>query len=86
MVFIPFEAITGVFGTQFFTPQAHGQHMDVNPDLWVLFTITIPVTLFIIAIWHVSEHDHLKLWQLDHFGGDVLEATGLQNLPPDLTV
>ncbi|KAK4247700.1 hypothetical protein C7999DRAFT_14304 [Corynascus novoguineensis] len=108
MVFIPFGAITGVFGTQFFTPQAHGQHMDVNPDLWVLFAIAIPVTLFIMAIWQVSEHDHLKLWRLDPFGpalvrwrearsrvfgrgakgdgGDALEATELQNLPPALTV
>ncbi|KAK4118233.1 hypothetical protein N657DRAFT_694550 [Parathielavia appendiculata] len=63
MVFIPFSAITSIFGTQFFTPEA--QHMNVNPDFWVLWVIAIPMTITILAVWQVSEHDSLKFWRPD---------------------
>lgn len=55
LVFIPFGTITSVFGSQFFTPRASGAHMDVNPDIWILFAIALPVTIISLAIWIAAE-------------------------------
>jgi hypothetical protein len=60
-VFLPFGTITSIFGTQFFTPGS--QHMDINPDFWVLWVIAIPVTLIILAVWRVTERDRARLWR-----------------------
>ncbi|KAL2154657.1 hypothetical protein VTH82DRAFT_3333 [Thermothelomyces myriococcoides] len=57
LVFIPFGTITSIFGTQFFTPAANGRHMSVNPDVWILFVIAIPITLISLAIWVASERN-----------------------------
>ncbi len=65
LVFIPFTAITSVFGTQFFVAQ--DEHMAINPDFWVLWVIAIPVTLLILAMWRVTEQDDLK-WPLESAG------------------
>ncbi|EAQ84503.1 hypothetical protein CHGG_08517 [Chaetomium globosum CBS 148.51] len=58
LVFIPFTAVTSIFGTQFFD---YGeQHMDVNPDFWILWVIALPLTLVIMTAWRASEHDTLQ--------------------------
>lgn len=56
-MFIPFTAVTSIFGTQFFD---YGeQHMTVNPDFWVLWIIAVPLTLVIMTAWRASEGDTL---------------------------
>lgn len=73
MVFIPFSAISSIFGTQFFTPAgassssdnadaaATAKHMDVNPDFWILWAIAVPVTIIILVAWRATEHKSLAL-------------------------
>ncbi|KAL2163775.1 hypothetical protein VTH06DRAFT_5834 [Thermothelomyces fergusii] len=66
LVFIPFNTITAVFGTQFFTPQADGDHIAVDRDSWILFAISVPVTVFILAIWMAIEHGDSHKPDRDH--------------------
>ncbi|KAH8881790.1 hypothetical protein GQ53DRAFT_667085, partial [Thozetella sp. PMI_491] len=52
-IFIPFSAISSVFGTQFFT--SVGPYMYVNPEFWILWAIAMPITLTVLIIWLVWE-------------------------------
>ncbi|KAK3986193.1 hypothetical protein QBC44DRAFT_248725 [Cladorrhinum sp. PSN332] len=67
MVFIPFSAVSSIFGTQFFSaapsPSEEGasaSHMDVNPDFWILWAIALPLTFFIIGMWRWNEYRNSK--------------------------
>ncbi|KAK3364678.1 hypothetical protein B0T25DRAFT_530788 [Lasiosphaeria hispida] len=68
MVFIPFGAVSSIFGAQFFStpgepPSDQGsasKHMDVNPDFWILWAITVPVTFVILGIWRATEQSVLE--------------------------
>ncbi|KAH6857054.1 hypothetical protein B0I37DRAFT_390079 [Chaetomium sp. MPI-CAGE-AT-0009] len=58
LVFMPFTAVTSIFGTQFFS--FGDQHMTINPDFWILWVVAVPLTLLIMTAWRASEHDTLK--------------------------
>ncbi len=55
LIFIPFSAITSVFGTQFFS-NGDGR-VNVSPDFWILWLIAIPVTALSLVAWRVTEGD-----------------------------
>ena len=97
-MFIPFTAVTSIFGTQFFD---YGeQHMTVNPDFWVLWIIAVPLTLLIMTAWRASEGNTLdwssssarlplarwwkdRRWNEGGRGtGVTSEATELRNIGP----
>ncbi|KAK4193996.1 hypothetical protein QBC40DRAFT_291548 [Triangularia verruculosa] len=58
MVFIPFSAITSIFGTQFFRfpDDVTDHHMKISADFWYLFATAIPVTIAIFGLWKASEN------------------------------
>jgi hypothetical protein len=56
LIFIPFGAITAIFGTQFFNTTGDG-HVSLSPDFWMLWIIAIPVTAASLAAWRASERD-----------------------------
>ncbi|KAK4234186.1 hypothetical protein C8A03DRAFT_47425 [Achaetomium macrosporum] len=58
LVFLPFSTITSIFGTQFFS--SGDEHMNVNPDFWLLWLVAVPVTLLILGVWRAGERDTLK--------------------------
>jgi hypothetical protein len=62
LVFIPFSAVTSVFGTQFFSPADDGRHMQVSADFWMLWTTALPLTLVILAVWCATERREPLKW------------------------
>ncbi|SPQ25613.1 f403d8b6-5647-4e1b-8912-a4d8e3583c39 [Thermothielavioides terrestris] len=62
LVFIPFSAVTSVFGTQFFSPADDGRHMQVSADFWMLWTTALPLTLVILAVWRATERREPLKW------------------------
>ncbi|KAK4168367.1 hypothetical protein QBC43DRAFT_117290 [Cladorrhinum sp. PSN259] len=57
LVFIPFSAVSSIFGTQFFSDSAGaGSHMRVSPDFWILWVIALPLTFVIIGLWRWNEY------------------------------
>ncbi|KAK4223942.1 hypothetical protein QBC38DRAFT_424511 [Podospora fimiseda] len=78
MVFIPFSAVSSIFGTQFFsTPDETAGHMAVNSDFWMLWVIALPLTLVIVGMWRWSEYKSMELQDdvgLLSFGWDWLQG------------
>jgi len=68
MVFIPFGPVSSIFGMHFFSalgepPSNQGSAsmlIDVNPDFWILWAITVPVTFVILGIWRATEKSVLE--------------------------
>lgn len=54
LIFIPFGAITAIFGTQFFNSSGDG-HVSLSSDFWILWVIAIPVTVVSLAVWRATE-------------------------------
>ncbi|KAG7292171.1 hypothetical protein NEMBOFW57_002206 [Staphylotrichum longicolle] len=62
LIFIPFGAITAIFGTQFFNSTGDG-HLNLSSDFWILWAIAIPVTVVSLAVWKATErHDNQLPW------------------------
>ena len=66
IVFIPLSTVSSIFGTEFFTaivPSTEPASKDelkqgyiyVNPQLWILVAIALPLTLIILTFWLVWE-------------------------------
>ncbi|KAL1899732.1 hypothetical protein Cpir12675_001231 [Ceratocystis pirilliformis] len=53
-IFLPGTYLASVFSMTFFNFQDSGVP-KVSKDVWVYFAITIPVTIFVVAIWHFFE-------------------------------
>ncbi|KAK4173350.1 hypothetical protein QBC36DRAFT_336027 [Triangularia setosa] len=55
MVFIPFSAISSIFGTQFFSV-VDEYHMNINGDFYILWIVAVPITIMIVGLWWASEN------------------------------
>ena len=58
LIFVPFSAITSIFGTQFFGSSGDG-HMTLSTDFWILWLVAIPLTAVSLAVWRASERGPL---------------------------
>lgn len=79
MVFIPFSAVSTIFGTQFFSAEnisdegSMALHMKVNPDFWMLWAIALPLTLIILSIWRLTEYRNTVYSEYSSSGLGVLD-------------
>jgi len=69
LFFLPFTAITSIFGTQFFVAvdadEGRSPHMSVNPDIWLLWSTALPITGTIVAGWLAYENwSHMRSFGL----------------------
>ena len=67
MTFLPFSAVSAVFSTQFlgyYSGAAEGepQRFQVNPSFWIMFLISVPLTVLIVAWWYLWEKGHRCHW------------------------
>ncbi|KAH6854674.1 hypothetical protein B0I37DRAFT_36799 [Chaetomium sp. MPI-CAGE-AT-0009] len=71
MTFLPFSAVSTVFGTQFFGyyssgPQEEPQRFQVNPAFWIMFVFAVPLTVLVVGWWYMWEKgSHWRWWNGD---------------------
>jgi len=67
MTFLPFSAVSAVFGTQFFgyyagVAEDEPQRFQVNPAFWIMFLVAVPLTVLVVAWWYLWEQGCRCRW------------------------
>ncbi|KAF2648576.1 hypothetical protein K491DRAFT_240122 [Lophiostoma macrostomum CBS 122681] len=58
LVFMPLGTVAAIFGTQLISLEDDPpHHARVSQDFWLLWVISVPLTLFVIMVWRVWYHD-----------------------------
>ena len=67
ITFLPFSAVSADFSTQFlgyYSGVAEGepQRFQVNPSFWIMFLISVPLTVLVVGWWYLWEKGHRCHW------------------------
>lgn len=60
LLFLPATAFATIFSTPFFKPSEAGFTLKVMPSIVYYWIVTVPVTVFIVAVWNWWRHRETK--------------------------